>query len=114
MNIIEVPCDKKVYCPFCKKKIYAGDDNEYDLENSVCEHVIYNHDSENIYYLSPEAKARLYKKGFDENIVSELMYNEEDYFYLRDILNFPNSIEFEIQAGGMTTITMHIAVNATD
>ena len=113
MNILKIPCDQKVYCSFCRKKLYAGDEDEYDIENSICKHVIYNHDSENIYYLSQEAKEQFNQQGFDQDIVSDLMYNEEGYFYLRDILNFPNSCEFEIEAGGMSTVTLHIAVSSS-
>ena len=113
MNVQEVSCDQKVFCPFCKKKLYPGDEGEYDLESSICKHVLYNHDSEDIYYLSKEAEDQLNKKGFSEKILSDLMYNEEGIFYLRDLIDYPNTLEFEISPGGMTLVTLHIAVSSS-
>lgn len=65
------------------------------------------------FVLSDEANKQLVAKGYTEEILNELMYSEEEYFYLRDIIEYPNSLEFEIQAGGMSLVTLHIAVSSS-
>ena len=111
MKIQYISHEERVTCKYCNKQLFSGSAHDYYIEQSTCEHVQYVHDSETIFYISDNTRNQLKQKGISEQDLSDSLYNGGEISYLRDIVEFPDGIEYEISAGGMTTLTLHICIS---
>ena len=90
----------KIHCPYCAKKLTPSLINAWQGNTSFCRHVLYVQTLESIDYLSKEAINQLENKGFNIEILKELIFTEEGIdLFLNNILDYPNTLEIEIDSG---------------
>ena len=79
----------KLFCPFCRKKVLTNLDEDWDIEKSICKHVLYIYDNDGyLHYLSDEVKSQLKSKGYDLAVIEKLLIEDNQYklsFSLSDV-----------------------------
>jgi len=91
---------EKIHCPYCAKKLMPSLMEAWQGDASFCRHVLYIQTLDSIEYLSKEAKKQLETKGFNIEILKDLLYKEKDIgLFLNDLLAYPNTLEIEIDSG---------------
>jgi hypothetical protein len=100
----------KICCPFCKKLILPNSDEEWDVDNNICKHILYIYDNDsNLHYLSNEVKKQLSDKGYNIEIIEDLITQEHEEFYLNSVIDYPNAFEFEFDSGVPNGVYLYIA-----
>jgi hypothetical protein len=90
----------KIHCPYCAKKLTPSLIDAWEDNTSFCRHVLYVQTLDSIEYLSKEASSQIEAKGFDIKILKELIFNEKgNELFLNDILDYPNTLEIEVDSG---------------
>ena len=90
----------KIHCPYCAKKLTPNLMNAWQGDTSFCRHVLYVQTLDSIEYLSKEAVNQLETKGFNIEILKDLVFTEKGVdLFLNDILDYPNTLEIEVDSG---------------
>jgi len=90
----------KIHCPYCAKKLTPNLIDAWQGDTSFCRHVLYIQTLDSIEYLSKEASNQIEAKGFNIEILKELIFTEKGSdLFLNNILEYPNTLEIEIDSG---------------
>ena len=90
----------KIHCPYCAKKLTHSLMDAWEGDTSFCRHILYVQTLDSIEYLSKEAINQLEVKGFNIKILKELITTERGVdLFLNDILDYPNTLEIEVDSG---------------
>lgn len=91
---------EKIHCPYCAKKLTPSVIDAWQGDTSFCRHVLYVQTLDSIEYLSKEAENQLETKGFNLEILKDLVFTEKGVdLFLNDILYYPNTLEIEVDSG---------------
>ena len=91
---------EKIHCPYCAKKLTPSLKDTWQGDTSFCRHVLYVQTLDSIEYLSKEAVNQLETKGFNIEILKDLIFTEKGVdLFLNDILDYPNTLEIEVDSG---------------
>jgi hypothetical protein len=90
----------KIHCPYCAKKLTPNLIDAWQGDTSFCRHVLYIQTLDSIEYLSKEASNQIEAKGFNIEILKEIIFTEKGSdLFLNNILEYPNTLEIEIDSG---------------